>query len=164
MSSIYQRPKGRVYYRLQKFRGTLNIQRRFIGVRALYTALLGLKKNTQYSFEVCYCRYEPEWPSKNGEQCRAEGLVLFVFVVLFVFCGCLPTSAPTLKAMASLEEQAAKKRLPLTKPASQVGKSAGHVVVTAAQHRRDGKCNCPGCRVVLGNQEKYREQENEPDG
>ena len=70
----------------------------------------------------------------------------------------------TLKAMDSLEEQAAKKRLPLKKPASQVGTSAGHVVVTAAQHRRDGKCNCPGWRVVLGNQEKDREQEKEPDG
>jgi hypothetical protein len=35
-----------------------------------------------------------------------------------------------------------------------VGTSAGHVVVTAAQHRRDGKCNCPGCRMVLGNKEK----------
>jgi hypothetical protein len=56
--------------------------------------------------------------------------------------------------MDSLEEQAAKKRLPLKKPASQVGTSAGHVVVTAAQHRRDGKCNCPGCRMVLGNKEK----------
>jgi hypothetical protein len=69
-----------------------------------------------------------------------------------------------MEAMASLEEQAAKQKLPLTKPASQVGKSAGHVVATAAQHRRDGKCNCPGCRVVLGNQEKDREKEKEPDG
>ena len=34
---------------------------------------------------------EPEWPSRNGEQCRVEGLgvllVIFVFLVLFVFCG-----------------------------------------------------------------------------